>query len=112
MEATIGLEVHVHLATSSKLFCGCPTKFGAPPNTHVCPVCLGMPGVLPVINQQAVEFAAMTALAAGGTARFSRVLAVPSDPQVAAFESSGRSLLELSAATPAFAALRAWELPA
>ena len=55
-EAVIGLEVHAQLLTESKIFCGCSTKFGAPPNTHVCPVCLGMPGVLPVLNQRVVEF--------------------------------------------------------
>jgi len=62
-ETVIGLEVHVEMATASKLFCGCPTKFGAPPNTHVCPVCLGLPGVLPVLNRQALEWAIMTGLA-------------------------------------------------
>lgn len=59
----IGMEVHAELLTSSKLFCRCPTKFGAPPNTQVCPICLGMPGVLPVTNKKAVEFTIMTALA-------------------------------------------------
>ncbi len=53
----IGLEVHAQLKTDTKIFCNCPTKFGAPPNTHVCPVCLGMPGVLPVLNKKVVEFA-------------------------------------------------------
>jgi len=66
-ETVIGLEVHVEMATVSKLFCGCPTKFGAPPNTHVCPVCLGLPGVLPVLNRQALEWAVMTGLALGCT---------------------------------------------
>lgn len=59
----IGLEIHVQLATRTKLFCGCPVEFGAEPNTRVCPVCLGMPGVLPVMNRQAVEHAARTAVA-------------------------------------------------
>jgi len=62
-ETVIGLEVHAELATESKLFCGCPTSFGAPPNTHVCPICLGLPGVLPVMNGRALEFAIMTGLA-------------------------------------------------
>ncbi len=62
-EAVIGLEVHAELLTNSKMFCGCSTKFGAPPNTQTCPVCLGMPGVLPVINRRGVEFAVRTALA-------------------------------------------------
>ena len=63
-ETIIGLEVHVQLLTRSKMFCGCSVDYAtAPPNTHVCPVCLGMPGVLPVINRQAVEYTIMTALA-------------------------------------------------
>jgi aspartyl-tRNA(Asn)/glutamyl-tRNA(Gln) amidotransferase subunit B len=65
-EAVIGLECHVQLATASKMFCGCsPDYAGAAPNTHVCPICLGMPGVLPVINRRAVEFTIMTGLALG-----------------------------------------------
>ncbi|MFM1654702.1 Asp-tRNA(Asn)/Glu-tRNA(Gln) amidotransferase subunit GatB [Brevibacillus sp. B_LB10_24] len=62
-ETVIGLEVHAELSTNSKIFCGCPTTFGAPPNTHTCPICLGHPGVLPVTNKQAVEFAMKAALA-------------------------------------------------
>ncbi|HEV2037397.1 MAG TPA: hypothetical protein VGQ96_02230, partial [Candidatus Eremiobacteraceae bacterium] len=62
-EAVIGLEVHVELATQSKMFCGCRNVFGAEPNTLVCPVCLGMPGSLPVINRRAVEFLCKTGLA-------------------------------------------------
>ncbi|BAS28638.1 aspartyl/glutamyl-tRNA amidotransferase subunit B [Limnochorda pilosa] len=59
----IGLEVHAELSTRSKLFCGCSTAFGAPPNTQVCPVCLGLPGVLPVLNERAVELAVKAGLA-------------------------------------------------
>ncbi len=63
-ETVIGLEVHAQLLTKSKMFCGCSADYAnTPPNTHVCPVCLGMPGVLPVINRQAVEYTMMTALA-------------------------------------------------
>src|SRR5580765_8185034 len=62
-EPVIGLEVHVQLATATKIFCGCPTSFGAPPNTAVCPVCLGLPGALPVLSRQAVELAISAGLA-------------------------------------------------
>lgn len=62
-ETVIGLEVHVELHTASKIFCGCSTSFGAPPNTHTCPICLGHPGVLPVLNRQAVDYAMKAAMA-------------------------------------------------
>ncbi|MDR2054932.1 MAG: Asp-tRNA(Asn)/Glu-tRNA(Gln) amidotransferase subunit GatB [Desulfovibrio sp.] len=62
-EAVIGLEVHVQLATASKLFCSCSTAFGCPPNTNVCEVCLGMPGALPTVNRDAVRYAALVGLA-------------------------------------------------
>ena len=64
-EVVIGLEVHAQLKTKTKIFCGCPVDFGADPNTNVCPVCLGMPGVLPVLNKQVVAFAIKTGLALG-----------------------------------------------
>lgn len=59
----VGLEIHVQLCTKSKMFCGCAVEFGAEPNSRVCPVCLGMPGVLPVMNKQAYEYAVLTAMA-------------------------------------------------
>ncbi|TSA29315.1 MAG: Asp-tRNA(Asn)/Glu-tRNA(Gln) amidotransferase subunit GatB [Ignavibacteriales bacterium] len=62
-EAVIGLEVHAQLLTDTKIFCGCSTKFGVPPNTNVCPVCLGHPGVLPVMNKKVVEFTVLMGLA-------------------------------------------------
>jgi aspartyl-tRNA(Asn)/glutamyl-tRNA(Gln) amidotransferase subunit B len=62
-EAVIGLEVHAQLLTETKIFCSCKNEFGAPPNTNVCPVCLGMPGSLPVLNKKAVEYAVKAALA-------------------------------------------------
>jgi aspartyl-tRNA(Asn)/glutamyl-tRNA(Gln) amidotransferase subunit B len=64
-EAVIGLEIHVQLSTRTKMFCGCEVTFGEPPNTHVCPVCLGHPGVLPVANEKAIEYATRIALALG-----------------------------------------------
>jgi len=64
-EAVIGLEIHAQLLTASKIFCSCSTAFGAAPNTHVCPVCLGLPGPLPVLNREAVDLATRAALALG-----------------------------------------------
>src|ERR1700685_2275674 len=64
-QPVIGLEVHVQLLTNSKAFCGCRNEYGGEPNTHVCPVCLGLPGALPVLNKQAVEFAVLAAKAIG-----------------------------------------------
>ena len=62
-ETVIGLEVHAQLKTKTKIFCNCTTAFGNPPNTNTCPVCLGMPGVLPVLNKRVVEYAMKMALA-------------------------------------------------
>jgi aspartyl-tRNA(Asn)/glutamyl-tRNA(Gln) amidotransferase subunit B len=74
-EAVIGLEVHCQLLSGSKIFCGCSTRFGNPPNTNVCPICLGMPGVLPVLNRRAVEFALRAALALDCTIRHRSIFA-------------------------------------
>ncbi len=75
-EPVIGLEVHAQLKTKTKIFCACSTSFGAPPNTHTCPVCLGMPGVLPVLNKKVVEYTLRMALAThceiAGESRFAR----------------------------------------
>lgn len=75
-EVVVGVEVHAQLRTKSKMFCGCPTLFGAPPNSHTCPVCLGLPGSLPVINRAAVEMAVRAGLALnctiGANNRFAR----------------------------------------
>ena len=68
-ETVIGLEVHVELATRTKIFCGCSTAFGGAPNTHTCPVCTGMPGSLPVLNKKVVDYALRVGLAANSTER-------------------------------------------
>src|SRR4030043_633419 len=62
-ETVIGLEVHAQMLTNTKIFCGCSTKFGAAPNSHTCQICLGMPGVLPVLNKKVVEYAMKMAMA-------------------------------------------------
>ena len=62
-ESVIGLEIHLQLATFSKIFCRCSTEFGLPPNENTCPVCLGLPGSLPVLNKQVPEFAAILGIA-------------------------------------------------
>lgn len=93
-EAVIGLEVHVQLATASKLFCSCPTTFGQPPNSNVCEVCSGMPGALPVPNKQAIHFATLVGLATNCTINSRSVFArknyfypdLPAGYQISQFE--------------------------
>ncbi|HEX9704573.1 MAG TPA: Asp-tRNA(Asn)/Glu-tRNA(Gln) amidotransferase subunit GatB [Gemmatimonadales bacterium] len=93
-ETVIGLETHVQLSTASKMFCGCSTAFGAPPNTNVCPVCLGLPGALPVPNEQALKLAVRAALALGCTVHSRSIFArknyfypdLPKGYQISQFE--------------------------
>jgi len=93
-ETVIGLEVHAQMKTKSKIFCGCSTEFGAPPNTHTCPVCLGMPGSLPVLNKQVVESAIKLSLATDSTINHKNIFArknyfypdLPKGYQISQFE--------------------------
>lgn len=93
-ETVIGLEVHAQMKTKSKIFCGCSTEFGAPPNTHTCPVCLGMPGSLPVLNKQVVESAIKLALSTNSTLNQTNIFArknyfypdLPKGYQISQFE--------------------------
>ena len=62
-EMVMGLEVHSELSTKTKIFCSCPTEFGGEPNTHTCPICMAMPGTLPVLNEKVVEYAVKAGLA-------------------------------------------------
>jgi aspartyl-tRNA(Asn)/glutamyl-tRNA(Gln) amidotransferase subunit B len=93
-EVVIGLEIHAQLLTNTKIFCGCSTKFGNPPNTNICPVCTGQPGVLPVLNKKVVEFAVKTGLALKGNVSKHSIFArknyfypdLPKNYQVSQFE--------------------------
>src|SRR6185503_2566244 len=105
----IGLEVHAQLLTQSKLFCACSTRFGLEPNRNVCPVCLGLPGSLPVINQQAVGYAVRAALALGCTIHEKSIFArknyfypdLPKGYQISRYEEpfSSRGHLDVEVAT-------------
>src|SRR5881409_1745961 len=113
METVIGLEVHAQLLTRSKMFCGCPTTFGAPPNSQTCPVCQGMPGVLPVVNRRAVELGIRAALAfdcrVNDACRFARkhyyYPDMPKNYQITQYEEPlaehGRLAIEVDGATRA-----------
>src|SRR5712691_9976957 len=74
-ESVIGLEIHAQLLTASKIFCGCSAAFGAAPNTHVCPVCIGLPGALPVLNRAAVDAGVRAGLALGYTIQETSIFA-------------------------------------
>src|SRR6476646_2408569 len=93
-EPVIGLEIHAQLLTASKIFCACSTQFGAPPNTHVCPVCLGLPGALPVLNRAAVDLAVKASMALNCTVHETSIFArknyfypdLPKGYQISQFE--------------------------
>jgi aspartyl-tRNA(Asn)/glutamyl-tRNA(Gln) amidotransferase subunit B len=105
-EAVIGLEIHAQLLTASKIFCGCSTAFGAAPNTHICPVCIGLPGALPVLNRAAVDHAIRAALALGCTVHERSIFArknyfypdLPKGYQISQYEQpiATRGLVEFS----------------
>ena len=91
-ETVIGLEVHVELATKTKIFCGCSTAFGGAPNTHTCPVCTGMPGSLPVLNKKVVEYAMAVGLATNckitQVCKFVRIISIRITRRTIRFHSS------------------------
>ena len=109
-ELVVGLEVHVQLKTRTKIFCPCSTEFGAPPNANTCPVCLALPGALPVLNARAVELAATTALALGCVVHETSIFArknyfypdLPKGYQISQFDrplaTAGRIALNMAAA--------------
>ncbi len=107
-EPVIGLEIHAQLQTASKIFCGCSTAFGSPPNTHVCPVCLGFPGALPVLNRAAVDYAIRAALALGCRINETSIFArknyfypdLPKGYQISQYEQPLASAGALELATP------------
>ena len=99
-ETVIGLEVHAQLLTNSKIFCGCSVAFGGDPNSRVCPVCLGLPGVLPVLNKRAVEYTIRMALAVNGTVAESSAFArknyfypdLPKGYQISQYDRAGEPI--------------------
>jgi aspartyl-tRNA(Asn)/glutamyl-tRNA(Gln) amidotransferase subunit B len=117
-EMVVGLEVHVQLKTTSKAFCGCSTDFGAPPNANTCPICLALPGALPVLNEKAVELASRAALALGCTLNIVSIFArknyfypdLPKGYQISQFDkplaTDGKLVIETAAGTKAIGITR------